>query len=186
MKLRKQVLSILCVGMLAFVVGCTHEQAPTTGKSEPTQETKVNKDAETSKVSQEKVKMAFFVPTEDGSGVKQTTVEIEANKVTPKAALLAMLNADRAQKYPVFSKDIEITSVTVKDGIASVEVNDAFINGNGGDLTVKLQMAAIVNTLTSFDNINGVLFVNNGKKVPTVGSFDTKEPVKRMTNLIKK
>ncbi len=167
MKLRKQVLSILCVGMLAFVVGCTHEQAPTTGKSEPTQETKVNKDAETSKVSQEKVKMAFFVPT-------------------PKAALLAMLNADRAQKYPVFSKDIEITSVTVKDGIASVEVNDAFVKGNGGDLTVKLQMAAIVNTLTSFDNINGVLFVNNGKKVPTVGSFDTKEPVKRMTNLIKK
>ena len=38
MKLRKQVLSILCVGMLAFVVGCTHEQAPTTGKSESTQE----------------------------------------------------------------------------------------------------------------------------------------------------
>ena len=122
MKLRKQVLSILCVGILAFVVGCTHEQAPTTGKSEPTQETKVNKDAETSKVSQERVKMAFFVPTEDGSGVRRTTVEIEANKVTPKAALLAMLNADRAQKYPVFSKDIEITSVTVKDGIASVEV----------------------------------------------------------------
>ena len=146
MKLRKQVLSILCVGMLAFVVGCTHEQAPTTGKSEPTQETKVNKDAETTKVSQEKVKM-------------------EANKVTPKAALLAMLNVDRAQKYPVFSKDIEITSVTVKDGIASVEVNDAFVKGNGGDLTVKLQMAAIVNTLTSFDNINGVLFVNNVKNI---------------------
>ena len=180
MKLRKQVLSILCVGLLAFVAGCTPNQAPTTGKSEPVQETKVNKDAETTKVSQEKV------PTEDGSGVTQSTVEIEADKVTPKAALLAMLKADRAQKYPVFSKDIKITSVTVKDGIASVEVNDAFVKGNGGDLTVKLQMAAIVNTLTSFDNINGVLFVSNGKKVPTVGSFDTKDPVKRMTNLIKK
>ena len=55
-------------------------------------------------------------------------------------------------------------------------MNDAFVKGNGGDLTVKLQMAAIVNTLTSFDNINGVLFVNNGKKVPTIGSFDTKDP----------
>ena len=50
---------------------------------------------------------------------------MEANKVTPKAALLAMLKADRAQKYPIFTKDIEITSVTVKDGIASVEVNNA-------------------------------------------------------------
>ena len=65
-------------------------------------------------------------------------------------------------------------------------MNDAFVKGNGGDLTVKLQMAAIVNTLTSFDDINGVLFVNNGKKVLTVGSFDTKDPVKRMTNLLKK
>ncbi|MBF1754419.1 MAG: hypothetical protein HXP19_05680, partial [Veillonella sp.] len=118
MKLRKQVLSILCVGMLAFAAGCTPEQAPTTGKSEPVQEAKVNKDAETTKVSQEKVKMVFFVPTEDGSGVKQQTVEMEANKVTPKAALLAMLKADRAQKYPIFTKDIEVTSVTVKDGIA--------------------------------------------------------------------
>ena len=44
MKLRKQVLSILCVGMLAFAAGCTPEQAPTTGKSEPVQEAKVNKD----------------------------------------------------------------------------------------------------------------------------------------------
>ena len=43
--------------------------------------------------------------------------------------------------------------------VASVEVNKAFVDGKGGDLTVKLQMAAIVNTLTSFDNINGVLFV---------------------------
>ena len=76
MKLRKQVLSILCVGMLAFAAGCTPEQAPTTGKSEPVQEVKVNKDAEITKVSQEKVKMVFFVPTEDGSGVKQQTVEI--------------------------------------------------------------------------------------------------------------
>ena len=49
MKLRKQVLSILCVGMLAFAAGCTPEQAPTTGKSEPVQEAKVNKDAETQK-----------------------------------------------------------------------------------------------------------------------------------------
>ena len=49
MKLRKQVLSILCVGLLAFVAGCTPNQAPTTGKSEPVQETKVNKDAETTK-----------------------------------------------------------------------------------------------------------------------------------------
>lgn len=186
MKLRKQVLSFLCVGMLVFVAGCSQNQIPTTTKSEPMQEVKVNKDAEASKASNEMVKMIFFVPAEDGSGVKQSAVEMEADKVTPKAALLAMLKADRSHQYPVFSKDVVITSVTVKDGIASVEVNKAFSQGKGGDLIVKLQMAAIVNTLTSFDNINGVLFVTDGKKVSTVGAFDTSEPVKRMTDLIKK
>ena len=48
--------------------------------------------------------MVFFVPTEDGSGVKQQSVDIAADKVTPKAALLAMLKADRQQKYPIFVK----------------------------------------------------------------------------------
>ncbi|WP_282004120.1 GerMN domain-containing protein [Veillonella denticariosi] len=186
MKLRKQVLSILCIGILAFAAGCGPEQSPTPGKSEPVQESKINKDAETTKTSNEKVKMVFYVPTEDASGVKQKTVDTEANKVTPKAALLAMLESDRAQQYPVFSKDVEINSVTVKNGIASVEVNKAFVAAKGGDLTVKLQMAAIVNTLTSFDNINGVLFVSDGKKVDTIGGFDTSEPVKRMNDLIKK
>lgn len=65
-------------------------------------------------------------------------------------------------------------------------MNKAFVDGKGGDLTVKLQMAAIVNTLTSFDNINGVLFVCDGKKVPIVGAFDTNSPIKRMEQLIKK
>ena len=178
---------VACIGILVFTAGCNSSQISTTGSSTTvSQEVKVNKDAEATKASSESVKMVFFVPTEDGSGVKQQSVDISADKVTPKAALLAMLKADRQQKYPIFDKAIEINSVTVKDGIASVEVNDAFVKGNGGDLAVKLQIAAIVNTLTSFDNINGVLFVSNGKKVTTVGSFDTKDPVKRMTNLIKK
>ena len=175
---------VACIGILVFTAGCNSSQISTTGSSTTvSQEVKVNKDAEATKAS---VKMVFFVPTEDGSGVKQQSVDISADKVTPKAALLAMLKADRQQKYPIFDKAIEINSVTVKDGIASVEVNKAFVDGKGGDLTVKLQMAAIVNTLTSFDNINGVLFVYDGKKVPVVGSFDTKNPIKRMEQLIKK
>ena len=180
MNIRNQITAIACIGILAFAAGCTPNQMTNTGSTNVSQSVKVNKDAEISKASSESVKMVFFVPTEDGTGVKQQSVDISADKVTPKAALLAMLKADRQQKYPIFDKSIEITSVTVK------EVNKAFVAGKGGELTVKLQMAAIVNTLTSFDNINGVLFVCDGKKVPVVGSFDTKNPIKRMEQLIKK
>ena len=186
MNIRNQITVIACIGILAFTAGCNSNQMQNTGSTNVSQEVKVNKDAETAKTSSESVKMVFFVPTEDGSGVKQQSVDIAADKVTPKAALLAMLKADRQQKYPIFDKAIKINSVTVKDGVASVEVNKAFVDGKGGDLTVKLQMAAIVNTLTSFDNINVVLFVCDGKKVPIVGAFDTKSPVKRMEQLIKK
>ena len=52
-------------------------------------------------------------------------------------------------------------------------------------MTVKLQLAAIVNTLTSFDDINSVLFVVDGKQVKSIASFDTSEPLTRMKNLIK-
>ena len=40
-----------------------------------------------------------------------------------------MLNADRAQNTQSSLRILEITSVTVKDGIASVEVNDGIRKG---------------------------------------------------------
>lgn len=185
MNYRNHMAAIACAGILVFAAGCSSNQLPNMDTNASSQSAKSNVDSEHTKASKGTVKMVFYVPTEDGSGVKQQSLEVEADKVTPKAALQAMLKADKEQKYPLFDKDVKVTSVTVKDGIASVEVNKAFVAGRGGDLTVKLQMAAIVNTLTSFDTIDGVLFVMDGKKVPVVGSFDTNKPVKRMENLIK-
>ena len=67
---------IACIGILAFTAGCNSNQMQNTGSTNVSQEVKVNKDAETAKTSSESVKMVFFVPTEDGSGVKQQSVEI--------------------------------------------------------------------------------------------------------------
>lgn len=185
MSIRNQLAAIACVSILILGAGCSSNQLPNMDTNSSSQSVKVSTGEETTKTTSKAIKMVYFIPTEDGKGVKQVSVET-TDAVTPKAALLAMLKADRQQQYPIFSKDIEITSVTVKDGVASVEVNKAFIAGKGGDLTVTLQMAAIVNTLTSFNDINSVLFVSDGKKVPVVGSFDTKKPLKRMENLIVK
>lgn len=193
MKLKMRLVSAMCIAILAVsAVGCSSDMAiPGADSSKKTvqQDTKANKDASIGKLdkssSSESVKMIYFVPTEDASGVTQESVEISADKSTPKAALLAMLKSDRSHKYPIFDKAIEISSVTVKDKVATVEVNKAFAAGKGGDLTVKLQLAAIVNTLTSFDDINSVLFVVDGKQVKSIASFDTSEPLTRMKNLIK-
>ena len=71
MNIRNQITVIACIGILAFTAGCNTNQMPNTGSTTVSQEVKVNKDAETAKASSESVKMVFYVPTEDGSGVKQ-------------------------------------------------------------------------------------------------------------------
>lgn len=184
MNIRNQLATIACVGVLVFAAGCSSNQLPGTESKSTHESTQVTTQKETGKATNEMSKLVYYIPAEDGSGVKRVTKET-SDSITPKAALQAMLKADRAQEYPTFPKDVDVISVTVKDGIASVEVNKAFVEGRGGDLAVKLQMAAIVNTLTSFDTIKGVLFVENGKKVSLVGSFDTEEPLKRMESYIK-
>lgn len=184
MNIRNQLATIACVGVLVFAAGCNSNQLPSMDSQTANGSTQTTTQKDTAKATNEVTKLVYYIPTEDGTGVKRVAKEMNGS-ITPKSALQAMLKADREQKYPTFPKDVNIISVTVKDGIASVEVNKAFVEGRGGDLAVKLQMAAIVNTLTSFDQIKSVLFVQDGKKVNLVGSFDTEEPLKRMESYIK-
>ena len=188
MTLRKRLTTAFFIALFAITaIGCSSDINSAKNTTTVSQDKKVNVEAGTASLETSKgeVKMSFYVPKEDGSGVTLQSIDVEASKSSPKVALMAMLKADRSHDYPVFDKAIIIESVTVKDKVATVEVNKAFTDGKGGDLTVKLQLAAIVNTLTSFDDINSVLFISNGKKVNTIGNFDTSEPLGHMKNSIK-
>lgn len=167
--------------MLITVVGCSSDTTQT-GTSKGKAKTE---QSATTQDGANLVKRTLYVPRENGSGLQPMTIEVAKNRATPKAAVLAVMDADRKHKYPIFTKGMGVDSVTVKDGIATVEVNSAFVKGNGGDLTTQLQIGAIVNTLTAFPDIKGVLFALKGKKVETIGNFDTSSPLTTMQSLNK-
>ena len=122
MKLKMRLVSAMCIAILAVsAVGCSSDMAiPGADSSKKTvqQDTKANKDASTGKLdkssSSESVKMIYFVPTEDASGVTQESVEISADKSTPKAALLAMLKSDRSHKYPILIKLLKLALLLLR------------------------------------------------------------------------
>ena len=72
--------------------------------------------------------------------------------------------------------------------IAYVDFNDKLVKNNTGGSTAEiLLVAAIVNTLTEFHDIQKVQILVEGKKIDTIsGHMDIGEPLSRSEKIIKK
>ena len=133
---------------------------------------------------QSTVVLTIYVPLENAQGVKASSIELLASEATPLRAVQEAINADRQHEYPLFSKNMKVQKVTVTNGVATIDVNQAFITNKSSDLSVQLRLATIVNTLTSMEGIQSVRFTNNGKPVDTIGAFDTRQPISMMKYMI--
>ncbi len=78
--------------------------------------------------------------------------------------------------------------LSIKDKIAYVDFNDKLIKNNtGGSASEILLVAAIINTLTEFKEIQKVQIMVDGKKIDTIsGHLDIGEPLSRSEKIIKK
>ncbi|WP_277287817.1 GerMN domain-containing protein [Veillonella montpellierensis] len=133
---------------------------------------------------QSTVVLTIYVPLENAQGVKASSIELLASEATPLRAVQEAINADRQHEYPLFTKNMKVQKVTVTNGLATIDVNQAFITNKSSDLSVQLRLATIVNTLTSMEGIQSVRFTNNGKLVDTIGAFDTRQPISMMKYMI--
>lgn len=133
---------------------------------------------------QSTVVLTIYVPLENAQGVKASSIELLASEATPLRAVQEAINADRQHEYPLFTKNMKVQKVTVTNGVATIDVNQAFITNKSSDLSVQLRLATIVNTLTSMEGIQSVRFTNNGKTVDTIGAFDTRQPISMMKYMI--
>lgn len=188
---RRTVAAIMAALTVLAVAGCDNSSLSGAGKSVSTDKVTASTTSTATKVSngQENATttMTIYVPMDDGRGVRTQSVTVDTSKYTLKFALNAMLQADRHQKYPVFPKTMEITGVTVKDGVATVDVTSDFVKAaNDGDLTNQLRLAAIVDTATEFNTVKSVRITVKGKQLQTYGNYDLSEPLKRMEQQIVK
>lgn len=176
MKRLTYILVALFATLMLLVAGCS-----------PQIETKQEAPKEPVKAVQ-MVKVTIYSPNDQATGVKGKVIELEESKANPKGALDALLAQEKKNPYSVFPKDLAIEKVTVKDHIAYVDVNKAIYTAvEGGSLTERLEVASLVNTVTEFKDIQGVLFMHDGEVVKTInGHLDMSEPLKRMDKLIVK
>ncbi len=188
---RRTVAAIVAVLTALAVAGCDSSTLTSAVKSSSADKTTSSSTATTTKDSNAQANatktMTVYVPMDDGRGVRSQSVTVDTSKYTLTFALNAMLQADRQQKYPVFPKTMEVTGVTVKDGVATIDVTPDFVKAaNDGDLTNQLRLAAIVDTATEFSTVKGVVITVKGKQLQTYGSYDLSEPLKRMEKQIVK
>lgn len=94
-------------------------------------------------------------------------------------------NVDLVSVMPAGTK---LKHISIKDKIAYVDFNDKLVKNNtGGSASEILLVAAIINTLTEFKEIQKVQIMVDGKKIDTIsGHLDIGEPLSRSEKIIKK
>ena len=81
----------------------------------------------------------------------------------------------------------KINSVTVKDGMANVDLSKNFVDDRFVSDTIDILLIySIVNTLTEFPDVNSVQFYIDGTRLDILGMLDLQEPSFRRSDLIKK
>lgn len=187
-KMTHTVAAVSAVGILALTAGCTDEQKePQTGTAAQTEQTK-DAGAPAAAASKE-VKVNVYYPRDDGTGLLPVsrTVKLE-NEDKYTAALKSLLTGTKEKgQTNVIPKKAKLRSVTVKDGVATVDFSKELQqNFSGGSTGEEMLVGSIVNTLTDFPEVKKVQILIDGASVETLsGHLDLSEPLPRMTELLK-
>ena len=127
----------------------------------------------------------------DDSGVRLVEVERRINIAREDekySAALEMLLEDPYEENltKIFPKNASIRSVTVENGLATVDLDGAMLKTMvGGSTGEEFLVGSIVDTLTSFPEITQVKFLVDGQEVETLkGHMDLSAPLERMDNLL--
>ena len=88
--------------------------------------------------------------------------------------------------FKLIPESTKINSVTVKDGMANVDLSKNFVDDRFVSDTVDILLIySIVNTLTEFPDVNSVDFYIDGTRLDILGQLDLQGPSFRRSDLIK-
>lgn len=110
------------------------------------------------------VKVVVYYPAEGAIFGEDHFVDKTNN--LPLAALKELFYGKPLFKRlkPVLPQHVKILSVTVKDGLATVNFSREILNFNVDERSQELALGAIVQTLTEFPNIKKVKFLVEGRE----------------------
>ncbi len=106
--------------------------------------------------------LTYYQASEDGLHILKKETKVKAGDRTAQNAVKEMLRADRKAKYPILPAGLDMKSLHIEDGTATVNFTKE-INTLKSETAQSLFIAMTVDTLTEFPNIQRVEFRAEGK-----------------------
>jgi germination protein M len=134
------------------------------------------------------MQLTLYYPSADAVHLVPEVRSFPIDHAPARIAVEALIGGtNNPQTAKVFPSGTKLRQISIKDGIASVDFNQAILKGNGGSATEILLVSSIVNTLTEFSTVEKVNILVDGKKIDTLyGHMDLSEPLSRSPGIIKK
>lgn len=158
------------------------EKAVETAAEKVVEAVKETKPAETPKPKVEPPKPApatttvklYYVVIDANGSVNYKAVNRTVAKDSPLTnalnALLAGPTFEEKNCTTLIPKGTKLLGVSIKDGVATLNFNDAFEFNQDGIEGYLAQLKQIINTATEFSSVNSVQFLINGEKKEYLGS----------------
>ncbi len=192
----RKLLGVIFVLLGILIGGCAEQgaQSPTspsdTGKNGQQQgNVSSGQNHQSTVLSQDKMVVTVYSGTKDATRLVSETHIVAKNDHPAQTAMEILLAGTKNPNLvSVMPKGTKLRNISVKDGIAYIDFDEKLIKNNtGGSASEILLVAAIVNTLTEFPNIEKVQILVEGKKIDTIsGHMDVGEPLSRSEKIIKK
>ena len=188
MKRMTSIAAILAAAaMLALAAGCGDEQKPAQADS-PAQTVQTKDTEKPAQVKPKEMQVNVYYPRNDGTGLIAVSRKVNTEKDDKyTAAMKSLLTGTKEKEQTnVIPKKAKLRSVTVKDGIATVDFSKELEqNFSGGSTGEEMLIGSIVNTLTDFPEVQKVQILIEGASVETLsGHMDLSEPLTRMKELL--
>lgn len=167
----------------------SNTESSTTEVSGTSQETSVtSQETENNNSSNEEVTINVYYAEQNGEYlVGEARIISDSSSKYVDAISEMMKEPIDSSLFKLIPESTKINSVTVKDGMAKVDLSKNFVDDKYPGETVDiLVIYSIVNTLTEFPDVNSVEFYIDGTKLDLLGQLDIQDPLFRKSDLIKK
>lgn len=163
--------------------------APNKPANKPDKPDKPSEDPNAHTSSERAMNIKVYYPDDSGMRLVEVEREIVVDEATDKyTAAVEMLREDPAEANltRIFPSNAAIRSVTVRDGVATVDFDGSILKSAvGGSTGEEFLIGSIVDTLTNFPEVTSVRFLVDGQEIETLtGHMDLSTPLERMSNLI--
>lgn len=134
------------------------------------------------------MQITVYHATKDALNLVPETYVVDKTDNPPQTALMLLRNQPNDNELiRLMPSSARLLSLEIKHKIAYVNYNQNLSRYGGGSAMEVLLVAAIVNTLTEFPEIEAVQILIDGKHTDTLGGhMDISEPLSRSEQIIKR